>query len=134
MSRSRLLARRRRRPEINIVPLIDISVKLIFFFLVSMQFREVSTLNVTLPTSETAGSTQETETVVIAVGREGSFEIRGRVLDKAGLATELKTLSAVARSTTILIRSDQKTPIQSVIDAMDACRSLGLNTIRFQTQ
>ena len=50
-----LLARRRRKADINIVPLIDVLTVLIFFFLVSMQFREQLTLNLTLPQVETAG-------------------------------------------------------------------------------
>jgi len=37
--------RRRRKAEINIVPLVDVLVVLIFFFLVSMQFRNLNLLN-----------------------------------------------------------------------------------------
>jgi biopolymer transport protein ExbD len=134
MMRGGLITRRRRRPEINIVPLIDISVKLIFFFLVSMQFKEMSTLNLTLPSSETAGTTQIRESLIIAVDPDGQFVLDGRRLDKAGLDAAIGSIASKGTGTTVLIRSDQKTPVQAVVDAMDACRKHGFNTLRFQTQ
>jgi biopolymer transport protein ExbD len=134
MSRSSLVNRRRRKPEINIVPLIDISVKLIFFFLVSMQFREASVLNLNLPTSETAGSSQVAQSLVISVSASGEFEVEGRRLDKAGLDAALAPRASEARALTVLIRSDRETPVQAVVDAMDVCRRHGLNSLRFQTR
>jgi biopolymer transport protein ExbD len=50
-----LLARRRNKASINIIPLMDVLTILIFFFLVSMQFKEMTTLNLTLPKIESAG-------------------------------------------------------------------------------
>ncbi len=41
--------RRRKRPELNLVPLIDVLVMLIFFAFVTMQFRSATMLNITLP-------------------------------------------------------------------------------------
>ncbi len=55
--------RRRRKAEINIVPLVDVLVVLIFFFLVSMQFRNLTLLNLTLPKIETAGKEQPTQSL-----------------------------------------------------------------------
>jgi biopolymer transport protein ExbD len=126
------LTRRRRRPEINIVPLIDISVKLIFFFLVSMQFRETSALNLTLPTSETAGEMRTEQLLMISIDREGRFDVRGSIVPRENLRETLRP--HLAENLTVLIRADRDTPVQAVVDAMDACRASGLNSIRFQTQ
>ena len=38
---------RRRPPSINIVPLVDVLTVLLFFFMVTMQFKQSSTLNIT---------------------------------------------------------------------------------------
>ena len=59
--------RRRRKAEINIVPLVDVLVVLIFFFLVSMQFRNLTLLNLTLPKIETAGKEKPAESLQIGV-------------------------------------------------------------------
>ena len=55
---SGLYAKKRKRPEMNLVPLIDVLVMLIFFAFVTMQFRSAATLNVTLPKVETAGKSE----------------------------------------------------------------------------
>jgi biopolymer transport protein ExbD len=46
----------RRKPKIDVVPLIDVLMVLIIFFLVTMQFQELRALNVKLPKIESAGS------------------------------------------------------------------------------
>lgn len=129
-----LLHRRRRRPEINIVPLMDISVKLIFFFLVSMQFRESEALNLDLPSSTTAGTTEIQGMVVIAIDRAGTIAVGGAPVADSELVRRLAELTGGDPGASILIRSDRDTPLQRVLDAMDACRAQGLNRITLQTQ
>ena len=64
---SGLYQKRRKRPELNLVPLIDVLVMLIFFAFVTMQFKSAATLNITLPKVETAGKNDFKGTVTIAM-------------------------------------------------------------------
>lgn len=142
---SGLYVRRRRKAEINIVPLIDVLTMLIFFFLVTMQFREMATLNLTLPKMETAGKSVFENQVVIAIDKFQKIRLtildsQGSVVfDKAdmqegeleGVAMRLRELD---KDITILIRSDENTPLRLVTMAMDICRKHGLNKIRLQTK
>lgn len=142
---SGLYTRRRRKAEINIVPLIDVLTMLIFFFLVTMQFREMATLNLTLPKMETAGKSVFENQVVIAIDKDQKIRLtildaKGSVVfDKAemqedeleGVAMRLRELD---KDITILIRSDENTPLRLVTEAMDICRKHGLNKIRLQTK
>ena len=52
---SGLYQKRRKRPEMNLVPLIDVLVMLIFFSFVTMQFKSATTMNITLPKFTGAG-------------------------------------------------------------------------------
>lgn len=130
--------RRRRRPEINIVPLMDISVKLIFFFLVSMQFRDASSLHLTLPRAETAGRSEVRNLAIVTVSREGAYFFQDRAVTEPELRTAVAGLASAAAESklpvTVLIRSDQETPLQPVLTAMDICRKNGLENVRLQTQ
>ena len=65
---SLLANKRRKRPEMNLVPLIDVLVMLIFFAFVTMQFKSASTLNITLPKVETAGKNEFRGNVTISIG------------------------------------------------------------------
>ena len=49
------MIRKRRKPRIDIVPLVDVLMVLIIFFLVTMQFQNLRALNVKLPEIESAG-------------------------------------------------------------------------------
>lgn len=142
---SGLYVRRRRKAEINIVPLIDVLTMLIFFFLVTMQFREMATLNLTLPKMETAGKSVFENQVVIAIDKEERIRLtildaKGSVVfDKAEMKEEelagvAERLREVDKDITILIRSDENTPLRLVTMAMDVCRKNGLNKIRLQTK
>ena len=74
---SSLLRKKRRRPELNLVPLIDVLVMLIFFAFVTMQFRSVTTMNLTLPKVETAGKSELKESLTISIAKEGTVDVNG---------------------------------------------------------
>jgi biopolymer transport protein ExbD len=38
------------------------------------------------------------------------------------------------KDTTVLLRSDENTPLKNVTEAMDLCRKRGLNKIRLQSR
>jgi len=129
-----LLDRRRSRPGINIVPLMDVLTIMIFFFLVSMQFKELTALNLTLPKIETAGRNEIPETVQIAIDQEGAIFLDGNEVPLEGLRSLLGQLSDVETDIPVLIKAHNETPLQKVTDVMDACRVNGLNKIRLQSR
>src|SRR5206468_11643461 len=74
---SELRPRRRRRAELDLVPLIDVLVMLIFFAFVTMQFKSAATLNITLPKVETAGKNEFKGSVTIGIDKEGVVSFNG---------------------------------------------------------
>lgn len=129
-----LLQRRRRRPEINIVPLMDVLTILIFFFLVSMQFRERLTLNLTLPEIETAGRNEFESPVILGIDRDGQFFFNGDSATDEQLAELVRLVAERSVDIMVLIKAHEDTPLQKVTFAMDACRKAGLNKIRLQSR
>ena len=67
-----LLNRKRKRPRIDIVPLVDVLMVLIVFFLVTMQFKNLRAINVRMPKIETAGSNQLSNEIVLSLDSEGN--------------------------------------------------------------
>ena len=129
-----LLARRRPKPSINIVPLMDVLTILIFFFLVSMQFKEMTTLNLTLPQIETAARNEQAESVEITIDAEGAVFLDARRVSMEELRAALGELEGAGPETPVLIRADRATPLETVTNAMDACRVNGLARIRLQAR
>jgi biopolymer transport protein ExbD len=134
MSHMSLIQRRRQRPTINIVPLVDVLTVLLFFFLVTMQFRQVSALNILAPEIETAGKNKIDESIVIAVDKEGAFYLNDQSLDSTALATALKIAGELTPELPVLLLADEDAPLKHVTEVMDLCRKHQLNKIRLQAR
>ena len=71
------MIRKRRQPRIDIVPLVDVLMVLIIFFLVTMQFQNLRALNVKLPKIESAGSNLISNELVITIRNDGKSYLNG---------------------------------------------------------
>jgi len=126
--------RRRRKPEINLVPLIDVLTTLIFFFLVSMQFKNLPTLNLVLPKIETAGKNTFADQIELAVSPEGELFYNGTKVTDAELERVLKAAAEVDRKIPVLILADEESKTGRLAFVMDACRRSGLERINLQSR
>jgi len=126
--------RRRRKAEINIVPLVDVLVVLIFFFLVSMQFRNLTLLNLTLPKIETAGKEQPTDSLQIGVDTEGQYYLNGNPVSDEVLIEQVQTVARLSPDTSVLIMADENSLLHKVTFLMDTCRKAGLEKVRLQSR
>ncbi len=126
--------RRRRKAEINIVPLVDVLVVLIFFFLVSMQFRNLNLLNLTLPKIETAGKEKQLESLQIGVDVEGNYYLNGALISEERLVEEIQTVSGMSPDTPVLLMADENSLLHKVTFLMDTCRKSGLEKVRLQSR
>lgn len=131
---SDLIRRRRRQPVINIVPLVDVLTVLLFFFLVTMQFKQVSTLNITVPKIETAGENEIREQIVIALSPEGEIYLNDRPVQKPQLEAAMKLAGELTPDLPVLLIADEEVPLKFVTEVMDVCRSHQLNKIRLQSR
>ena len=129
-----LLQRRRQRPTINIVPLVDVLTVLLFFFLVTMQFRQVTALNITAPEIETAGKNKIDEQVILAVDAEGAFFLNDQRIEKEALDAALQVAGEVTPEIPVLLMADEEAPLKHVTEVMDLCRKNRLNKIRLQSR
>ena len=126
--------RRRRKAEINIVPLVDVLVVLIFFFLVSMQFRNLTLLNLTLPKIETAGKEQPTESLQLGVDVEGQYFVNGNPVTEDDLVENIRQVASLRPETPVLIMADENSLLRKVTFLMDTCRKAGLDKVRLQAR
>ncbi len=131
---SLLLHKKRKRPEMNLVALIDVLVMLIFFAFVTMQFKSASTLNITLPKVETAGKNEFRGSVTIAIEKDGKLSFNGKPITDAELPTALQQVKDVSKDIPVLIRSDEKATLDRLTFVWDACRKAGLNKHNLQSR
>lgn len=126
--------RRRRQPTINIVPLVDVLTVLLFFFLVTMQFKQVSALNITAPEIETAGENKSNEQIVIAVDSDGKIFYNDREVSKEELGQATALAGEAQGRRPVLLLADEDAPLKHVTAVMDICRANDLSRIRLQSR
>lgn len=127
--------RKRHRPELPLVPLIDVLVMLVLFSFVAMKFATNTTLNITLPKAETAGKNEtKPGTVVIAVSKDGTFSFNGKVATETELIDLLKKVKNIDRDIPVIVSADEKATWEKVTFAMDTCRKVGLTKFSMQTR
>jgi len=130
-----LRPRKRRSPELNLTPLIDVVFLLLIFFMVSTTFQRESEIQVELPQAGVQGPTETPPRFLdITVDREGRFYVnREEVVN-----TEVETLKQAIRKAAmeqsdlpVIINADADTPHQAVIKVMDAASQLGYLRMTF---
>ncbi len=118
----------------NLLPLIDVLVMLIFFAFVTMQFKSATTLNISLPKIETAGKNEFKGNITIGIDKHGVVSFNGKIATKAQLTDLLQRVRAVDRNIPVLIRADKDTALENVTYVMDACRKNGLNHLNLNSK
>lgn len=129
-----LVSSRRRQPSINIVPLVDVLTVLLFFFLVTMQFKQISTLNITVPEIKTAGKNEIKERVVVALSPEGEIYLNDQLLESSAFEQAIALIGEATPELPVLLIADENVPLKYVTEVMDICRSNQLNKISLQSR
>ena len=127
-------SRSRKKPKIDVVPLIDVLMVLIIFFLFTMQFRDLRALNIKLPKIDTAGSNLMSNELIVSISQEGDFFINSKKVDFEKLAQILKATSLLPRKPVILVVADENVPLRHVTQVVDLCRKNGLEDFRLQAR
>jgi len=129
--------RRNDDPEINLIPLIDISLLLVIFFMLTSTFMQEGRLKIELPQASLAPTgKQKSDPLVITVSQSGTYRVNDRELINNSPDTLRSAIMEVAgadRSKPVTVRADARTTHQSVVTAMDVLGKLGFVRINIAT-
>jgi biopolymer transport protein ExbD len=134
MSGSSLTAHARRRPELNLVPLIDVLVMLIFFSFVTMQFKSATTMNLTLPKIHSAGKNAFKGTVTISIDKDGAIYFNDHKIEDAQLEDLLVQAHNASPDDHILLKADEVSQLKRLTFIEDACSAAGFGSASLQSR
>lgn len=126
--------RRNKKLSINIIPLVDVLTVLLFFFLVTMQFKPFKVLNLNLPEIKTAGQNRMDESLLIALDVEGEIYFNGARVNLAQLSDALEQARDLSLEAPVLIMADERIELKLITEVMDICRSQKFEQIRLQSR
>jgi len=130
-----LRPRRREDPELNLVPMIDVVLVLLIFFMIATSLRRESALELRLPEASGLPMPGDVTMLDVSIDAEGRYAVNGQALHPANAATlkeRLKTLAG-GRALPLILRADGRTPHQAVVTVLDVAGQLGLQQLTIAT-
>jgi biopolymer transport protein ExbD len=123
--------------SLTLTPLIDVVFLLLIFFLVATQFaQDDEQLPIQLPSASNAlPMTLEPDELLVAVGEDGSYAVRGRRVPLAEI--ERVVQQAVVdnpQRQTVIIRGDRRVPFQYVVALLDLMHRLRVPSYRIAAE
>ena len=123
-------------PEINLIPLIDVLLCLLIFFVVTTTFDARSVLKLELPRADGQPADPQARPLSILINAQGRYFVGDREVlrtDVESLKQSLRDVAGEDRQRPILLRADARTPHQSVVTALDALGQLGFRRVAIAT-
>lgn len=123
-------------PEINLVPMIDVILCLIIFFVVTTTFDDRSVLKLQLPQATGQPAEAQSKALSVLVNADGRYFVDDRESLRTDVESLKRTIADVAgddRDRPVLLRADARTPHQSVVTALDALGQMGFHKISIAT-
>ncbi len=116
------------RPRVEVIPMIDIMMfLLVFFVVISLQMIAGTGVEMELPGSKT---TREIKSATITVGvtRENKIVVDGDTVSQQALTQKLVELKR-DQKISVIIAGDKDVALQTLIRVMDSVRGAGINSV-----
>ncbi len=121
-----------KKGEVNIVPLVDVLTVLIFFFLLTMQFKDIYVVDITPPKMESSDSDSLRQPNTISVSKSGQYFYNSKEIGRDELKSELEKLSLSADPSLILC-ADKDVPLHYVTSVIDLVKLSKIKKLSLQT-
>ena len=116
------------RPRVEVIPMIDIMMfLLIFFVVISLKMIAGTGVDMNLPGSKTTDTIKES-TITVGVKKDNQFIVDGKTLSGEDLTSRLMELKK-NRKVSVIIAGDKDVQLETLINVMDSVRGAGINSV-----
>lgn len=119
--------------EINMIPLIDVSLVLLIIFMVVTPFLVSSNIKLNLPKS-VSGLSPELEPIKIQITKKKIFYLDDEAVLLENLPSMLRAKLKSRKNSVVLIEADAFTPFDTVVKAMDIAKLEGVEKLGVAVQ
>ncbi|MGF6242127.1 MULTISPECIES: ExbD/TolR family protein [Paraburkholderia] len=115
-----------RRARIEIIPMIDVMMFLLaFFVLISMNVLPALGLKVALPSSASPEKVQEQKRITLTIDQGGDVLVDGKPTPVAQVAAALRSIAGNDKPS-VIIAGDGHSNLQVLVDVLDQLKDAGL--------
>lgn len=120
----------RRRVQIEIIPMIDVMMfLLVFFVMISLNVIPVTGLKTQLPQASQAEQMELVKHLVITLAEDGHLEIDGQLYAMAELPAVIQAQAAANAKLDVIINGDRNARIDGLVQIMDMVRAGGIQQV-----
>ena len=124
------------KPELNLIPLIDVLIVLLIFLVLTTTFSHEAAMHIRLP--ETGSQAEDKDKgIVVIIDAQGHYGINDRQINGNDVETLKKALHEAAgnnKDPLVTISADKATTHQAVMTALDAAGQLGFVHLSFASK
>ena len=116
------------RPEFNMSSMTDVVfLLLIFFMIASTLAKQLNTIDVRLPKAD--GKTENRNTIAVTITNSNQFYLNADRVSKRNLEQNLIDALTVMKTTSIVLRTEEKVAIDQVVYVMNIANKNGVKVV-----
>jgi biopolymer transport protein ExbD len=121
----------RRSPALNIIPLIDVLVVLLIFYIATTVFKKAEhDIKLVVPSSNHVGNAPQAPPSTIYLTDDGKMHFDDQEIDPDKLGDLLKAKKAADPDFKVFLKSDGKATFNMIVKVYDAARDAGIDNIQ----
>jgi biopolymer transport protein ExbD len=121
--------------EINIIPLVDVTLVLLIIFMATTAFVKETGLNMKLPAAKTQETTADQNVDLnIALTRTGGIYLDGKASSEDQVQNAMLARARNNAETRVVIKGDEKIEYARVVRVMDMAKQAGLPRVALGTR
>lgn len=116
------------------MPMVDVMTVLIFFFLLTMQFKENGVVQINPPSMSTSEKAQESgKPNILAVSKDGEFYLNEKKMPIDEISETLKKTAESDKEASVLLLGDELAKYGDIAKAVDCVRAAKIKKLRIRT-
>jgi len=116
------------KPRVEVIPMIDIMMfLLVFFVVISLRMIAGTGVPMEIPSSKTTQSIKSS-TVTVGITKTGETVIDGKPVTQEELKAKLVEMKKL-KPVDVVLAGDKDVPLQSLLQVMDAVRGAGISSV-----
>ncbi|MGE4071931.1 MAG: ExbD/TolR family protein [Lysobacterales bacterium] len=122
--------------EITVIPLIDVILVLLIFFMATATFDQNSRIKVELPEASSEATPAADQPLIVQIDSEGRYFINNSEVINSRIETlksALQQQGGDPAKQSVVLRADARTQHQAVVTAMDALAQTGYRNLSIAT-
>jgi len=119
--------------QINIIPLVDVSLVLLIIFIVTVNQILTPSLKIKLPQSSHVDQVTDLESIDVSISSEGIVYLENEIVTLKELRARVADRHKKDPSAGVVLNIDKSVYFQKVVDALDIFNGLGITQLDIRT-